>query len=161
MKAIFLDIDGVLNSQQESICQNVKGTFNYEGLNRVSLGLLRKVVDLTGAKIVISSTWRHDGHLPIAGAFEACGWRGIVMEKTIVGVTPWLTGIRGTEIQDWLETHKEYTNYVILDDDSDMLESQKDHFVHTDNVIGFNLYDMMKAVDILGVIDDPVKVKRA
>lgn len=161
MKVIFLDIDGVLNSQQEAISQNVKGTFDYEGLSRVGIGLLRKLVELTGAKIVLSSTWRSDGVGAIAGAFDAHGWRGIVLHKTIVGVTPHLSCNRGGEIGDYLSTHPEITNYVIIDDDSDMLDSQKENFVNTDGVLGFTFYDMMKAMDILGVVDDPEKVKRA
>ncbi len=161
MNVIFLDIDGVLNSQQQSISDNVKGTFDYEGLDRVGLGLLRQVVELTDAKIVISSTWRHDGYEGIAGAFEAHGWRGLIMRKIIVGVTPWLTGVRGAEIKHWFDEHDEFTNYVIIDDDSDMLEEQQDHFVHTDGVLGFNMYDMVKAIDILGVVKDKEKMKRA
>lgn len=42
-----------------------------------------------------------------------------------------------------------------------MLDSQQDHFVKTDNTIGFNLYDMVKAMDILGVPDDEEKQKEA
>ena len=161
MKAIFLDIDGVLNSQQGSISQNVRGVMDYEGIDRVALGLLRKLCELTGAKIVISSTWRSDGHEEITGAFEACGWRGLIMSKIIIGVTPHLSGIRGGEIAEWLACHTDVSEYVIIDDDSDMLDSQKDNFVHTDGVLGFTLYDMIKAMDILGVIDDPKKVERA
>ncbi len=161
MKTIFLDIDGVLNSQQSMVSSNVRGVCDYEGLDRTALGLVRKVCELTGANIVISSTWRSDGKDAIAGGFEACGWRGIIMMKTIIGVTPRLSGKRGGEIAEWLACHPEVHNYIIIDDDRDMLESQMDHFVHTDNVLGFNLYDMVKAVDILGVIDDPKKVERA
>lgn len=161
MKVIFLDIDGVLNAQQESICKNVRGTMDYEGLNRIGIGLLRELCELTGAKIVVSSTWRADGILPITGAFEALGWRGLIFSKTIIDVTPHLPGVRGLEIQEWLESNPSCDSYVIIDDDSDMLDSQKDHFVKTDNVIGFNLYDMVKAMDILGVVDTPEKASRA
>lgn len=161
MKTIFLDVDGVLNSQQDSVSNNVRGTFDYEGLSRIGIGLLRLLCKLTGAKIVVSSTWRSDGKEAIMGAFEVCGWRGILMNKVIVGTTPSLPGVRGLEIQEWLESTPSCDSYVILDDDSDMLESQQDHFVHTDNVIGFTLYDMVKAMDILGVVDDPKLVERA
>ena len=161
MKVIFLDIDGVLNSQQESVSGNVNGTFDYEGINRVSLGLLRLVVELTDAKIVISSTWRHDGYEGIAGAFEAQGWRGLIMRKIIIGITPWLTGVRGDEIQHWIDEQGDVTDYVIIDDDSDMLDDQIEHFVHTDGVIGFNIYDAVRVLDILGVENDPEKQKRS
>ena len=160
MKVIFLDIDGVLNSVQSSIGEGGK-SYDYEGLSRTGVGLLEKLCELTGAKIVVSSTWRSDGHEAIAGAFAVCGWRSIIMSKTVVGTTPHLSKARGHEIQNWLESTPSASNYVIIDDDSDMLETQMDHFVKTDNVLGFTLYDMVKAMDILGVIDDPEKIKRA
>ncbi len=161
MNIIFLDVDGILNSQQEMVSQNVVGTMNYEGLNQVSLGLLRTLCELTEAKIVISSTWRSDGHEAIAGAFEAKGWHGILMRTIIIGVTPHLNTNRGGEIDEWLMSHPEVTNYVIVDDDADMLDSQMDNFVHVDNIMGFTLYDMVKAMDILGIVDNPEKIKRA
>jgi hypothetical protein len=40
---------------------------------------------------------------------------------------------RGHEIQDWLDKHKEVTNYVIIDDDNDMLDTQRSNFVRTAN----------------------------
>lgn len=162
MKVIFLDIDGVLNSVQEAIANRGKGgSYDYEGLSRIGVGLLRQLCEVTGAKIVVSSTWRSDGHEAIAGAFAVCGWRDVVFNKTIIGVTPHLPGVRGKEIQHWLEETPSCDSYVIIDDDSDMLDSQQDHFVKTDNTIGFNLYDMVKAMDILGVPDDEEKQEEA
>ena len=40
--------------------------------------------------------------------------------------------LRGEEIQRWLDAHPGIEQYVIVDDDSDMLDSQKEHFVNTD-----------------------------
>lgn len=42
---------------------------------------------------------------------------------------------RGHEIQDWIDDHPEITHYVILDDDNDMLQSQRNNFVRTANNI--------------------------
>ncbi len=162
MKVIFLDIDGVLNSMQQSVCENIVGTFNFEGLDRIGIGLIRKLCELTNAKIVISSTWRMGSSVDmIMGAFEAHGWRGASFHKIIIGATPVLNGTRGIEIEEWLACHPEVTNYIIVDDDADMLESQMDNFVHTDGVLGFTLYDMVKGMDILGVDSHPDKQKRA
>jgi hypothetical protein len=39
---------------------------------------------------------------------------------------------RGDEIQYYLSTDQSITHYCIVDDDNDMLDSQKDNFVRTD-----------------------------
>ena len=41
------------------------------------------------------------------------------------------SGIRGVEIYNWLNNHKEVTKYAILDDEGDMLLWQKDNFFQT------------------------------
>jgi len=52
---IFLDVDGVLNcSKTRARCQN------YVGIENKKVELLKKIVDRTGAKIVLTSTWRVD-----------------------------------------------------------------------------------------------------
>ena len=56
---------------------------------------------------------------------------------------------RGTEIQMWLDAHPEVDNYVILDDDTDMLDSQYEHFVHISYEKGLNEEFANKAIDIL------------
>lgn len=43
---------------------------------------------------------------------------------------------RGEEIKRWLDEHDEVENYIILDDDSDMLNEQLTHFVQTDTYEG-------------------------
>ena len=53
MKIIFLDVDGVLNCQKsESHCQGCIGIDN-DKVKR-----LRKIVEATGAKIVLCSSWK-------------------------------------------------------------------------------------------------------
>ena len=150
MKVIFLDIDGVLNSIQQCIGWG-QDAYNYVGLNKTGIRLLKKLVELTNSKIVISSTWRYDGKEMIEGALAAHGWEHIRLYKIIIDVTPDLAMWRGKEIQDWLGRHPKVTDYVILDDDSDMLPEQMDHFVNTDGMIGFTIYDMVKAAEILGI----------
>lgn len=154
MKIIFLDIDGVLNSVQSSFGYKER-SYDYAGLSEEGIGLLRELCKITGAKIVVSSTWRHDGHEAIAGAFAAKGWREVVFYKTLIGTTEYPgEGCRGDQIQKWLDGHCSVMKYVIIDDDSDMLESQADNFIHTDGNVGFTLYDMVQAAIILGAKDE-------
>ena len=70
---------------------------------------------------------------------------------------------RGVEIKQWIDTHihsengknwnyKEIGvdfNYVILDDDSDMLLEQAEHLVKTDTLLGLSEDDVERAIKIL------------
>ena len=66
MKVIFLDIDGVINCDQTPNPRK----FPYIVDKRL-LARLRKVMDATGAKVVLTSTWRCD---PV-GLLAAKHWK--------------------------------------------------------------------------------------
>ena len=60
MKVIFLDIDGVLNSDEyfdkiENL--NVQGIEREIDVNKIKL--LKRAVDETKAKVVLTSSWRY------------------------------------------------------------------------------------------------------
>lgn len=55
MKAIFLDIDGVLNSDQTPNPRH----FPYI-VDKKLLSHFRKLVEVSGARVVLTSTWRVD-----------------------------------------------------------------------------------------------------
>ena len=139
---------------------------------------MNKLIRETGAKIVISSTWRHSGI-----EFMKKVWEMEEMEGEIIGITPSLRNNmihipRGMEIEYYLkedlkfnhinwdkETQRDYMtksgvdNYIIIDDDSDMLYRQRNHFVHVlpspRNKRGFNEKYYAQALDKLSkdVID--------
>lgn len=151
MRVIFLDIDGVLNNQKhikkifkllgkEQYFQLLKDLgempFDYRSCKR-----LQKLIKETNAEIILSSTWRNSKDLI----------RGIekYAEIEIKDVTPRLQDIRGKEIQQYLDTHAEITNYVIIDDDKDMLENQLDHFVNTNFTYGFTKENYLQCKEIL------------
>jgi hypothetical protein len=138
MKVVFLDIDGVLNVIPQGH-DHYGAIFHPEFVEN-----LRRLLHETGAKLVISSTWRHSGVVSMKEMWEARNLPG-----EIIGITPDLRWrvkedarepneqdyVRGDEIQAWLDQHSQVTNYVILDDDSDMLQSQRGNFVQTSNNI--------------------------
>lgn len=67
-----------------------------------------------------------------------------------IDITPYtIQRHRGTEIQMWLDAHPEVDNYVILDDDTDMLDSQYEHFVHINYEEGLNEETANQAINIL------------
>lgn len=156
MKIIFLDIDGVLNCEEayekrlshgycdyKQIIEPTGTKKNYQSFYPPSKEWLNKLIKETGAKIVISSTWRVSGIKWLQDV-----WRMEEMEGEIIDITPKLhlhTGysvVRGQEIRDWLRdkglwgldnTEKsEIKNYIIIDDDTDMLYDQRNNFVHVE-----------------------------
>ena len=60
MKVIFLDIDGVLNSDE--YLDKVKNS-DIQGIERdidvEKVKLLKRAIDETGARVVLSSSWRY------------------------------------------------------------------------------------------------------
>jgi len=126
MKVIFLDIDGVLNLYCES--RDEYGCCFHQHL----VDNLKRLIDKTGAKIVISSTWRFSGLVIMKEMWEKRNLPG-----EVVGITPnfmkhyGTTLCRGKEIDAYLEEHPEINNYVILDDDNDMEPHQLKNFVMT------------------------------
>ena len=180
MKIIFLDIDGVLNCEsayRNGECQYQEWTWedgrkdHYQRFCVRSKELLNKLIDETGAKIVISSTWRHSGI-----EFMRKVWEMEEMSGEIIGITPSLRtkGLdvpRGLEIAYFLNNDLQFNhinwdeviqqeymdksgveNYIIIDDDSDMLYNQRKHFVHVlpspRNKDGFNqhYYEIAKSM---------------
>ncbi len=109
MKVIFLDIDGVLNCSKTPNPRK----FPYVVDKRL-LARLRKLLDRTGAKVVLSSSWRLD---PV-GLFAAKHWA-----VPFIDVCPDKPrSPRRKEILDWLSDHPKATRYAIIDDEDDELD---------------------------------------
>ena len=157
MKVIFLDVDGVLNSEvsREQERNNFDNWMEHE-VSEMHVNNLKKIVDATGAQIVLSSSWRFDHPKATGRDFIADPLMKILDRKLkavgldIIDVTPDLRGkIRGAEIQDWLDRHSEVERFVILDDDVDMMEEQKPFFVNTTFKNGLTEEMANKAIEIL------------
>lgn len=150
MKLIFLDVDGVLNSEKHYIKLSKQGKSSMSDdmeLQKHSLKYLSNLVKKTGAEVVISSTWR-------MGCPHDKSWLNLVnqlREYGIIplGVTPVLWQKRGIEIQKFLDDLKDdgYTidSMVIIDDDSDM-EHLSNFLVQTSFKKGFAYWDYRKAL---------------
>ena len=158
-KYIFLDIDGVLNSNDyfsslkhmKRINKLLEMGFNssvfhgVSSIDPVAVKNLNKLVKDTGAKIVVSSTWRFSPDL--SEIFKISG-----IEAPIFSITPSSRSrIRGEEIQAWLDKKAESPyKYVILDDDSDMLRDQLPYFIQVDRMArGLSENDVKLATKIL------------
>ena len=168
-KVIFLDIDGVLNSDRtlyESISLEDDLILN-----------LKEIVNKTKAKIILSSSWRLSTEA-IATLMDKLDKFGLVisgmtcdgvdldwLEKYEFDITKkyldtkfdWdenrqikITRDRGAEIFKWLYDHDDCA-YVILDDE---IEDIKPYFsesviVKTSYKIGLTKEDVKKAIQIL------------
>lgn len=163
MKIIFLDFDGVLNHEQFYVKRHADDFKGY-GEHPVcefdfnSVKVLNHIIEETGAKVVVSSTWRLGRSVKeLQDILDSVGFKG-----EVIGKTPNLRNggdyiLRGNEILKWIRDNKEvikedyheFENYVIFDDDSDMLYWQKDNFLLVDRFVGLTYHVAYKAIRIL------------
>lgn len=107
MKAIFLDIDGV-------VClHSSKNPNDEEIFDEGNCRRLKEIIDATDCKIVLTSSWRLYSK-SIRSMFFQFSKYGIYKEH-FFGKTP-LCGERGNEIMEYLKSHPQIVTYVALDD---------------------------------------------
>lgn len=153
MNVIFLDIDGVLNSEaflraldvQHQQCTDETLCLCYQLENQIdaeAVARLNRLITGAGAKIVISSSWRLLLDPPeLQRVLKGHGLCGEIIGETPDGPNdPELSCNsdgsrrrveRGREIDAWLRKHPEVTRFVILDDCADMA-MHKNRLVQTD-----------------------------
>ena len=148
-KIIFLDFDGVLNTEhnQNMLMYHGKPWKDTQGafFDPDAVAALKRIVEETGADIVIESSWKYLG-------LEAMQqmWSDRDMPGNVIDATPsyasdkWLlnadpddvdpgrTQWKGVEIASWTaDTLHEDARYVIIDDEYVILDSQLPHFILT------------------------------
>jgi len=150
MKVIFLDIDGVLVTRNSIKYQHL----NYPDITEIIFGKkalnnLNKLIRLTEAKIVISSTWRLFHSLEeLKDIFNKQGIKGDIISTTSVDRATIEEDIpRGKKIADWLEGKKDIEQYVIIDDDvqADCIQFHPNNCVETSYKRGFAPEDRFNA----------------
>lgn len=146
LKILFLDIDGVVNCA--TTAQRHRGVI---GIDPYMALLVDRIVQATGCKIVLSSTWRLwpdsreevrkqvgefisvTPNMPLQGGAEMCE-RG---KEIAAWIDKWING------EGYFAYHcgdggyeKVITKYAILDDNSDMLPEQLPNFFKTSWAVG-------------------------
>ena len=155
MKVIFLDFDGVITTLES------KWRIDIEKVR-----LVERLCDDTDAKIVVSSTWR-------AGHENAESFKNELVRKLgdnaktcekflgrIVGLTDRSGSCRGDEVGEYLDSHRDIEEYVIIDDDSDFLDEQLFNFVQTDYIEGITEREVKLCRQVLNGerIQNPIRL---
>ena len=135
MKVLFLDIDGVLNTFAYRRAKEM--AYFDELIDQRKMLHLRRIVDETQAKIVLSSSWRKWWNTEGAQADSVgCYLQQIfrTFDLQIYDKIPVISNAsRGEEVWVWMRGKYYIEEYVILDDRSDLgwnRELQM-HFIQT------------------------------
>lgn len=146
MKVLFLDIDGVLNSAEWFLSGVPKNIWD---LDPKAVRRLKRILEATGAKVVLSSAWRkypkEVAHLrtlfdihdmtPVMTTFLGCTHRrpdGGPQHGADNCTDPLTHPVpRHEEISAWLAAHPEVTAFAIVDDDPDAGRIHPDRYVRT------------------------------
>lgn len=166
-KIIFLDFDGVLNTEYHQRLLQYEGKtwqdchgalFDSEAVRQ-----LKRIVDTTHADIVIESSWKYLG-------LEAMQemWKDRQLPGRVIDITPSIVSddillstdlditnpamlhCKGAEIASYLyDNSKQDVPYVIIDDEYVVLESQLPHFILINPYDGLTEELAMRAIEIL------------
>lgn len=168
-KIIFLDLDGVLNHESffrsseynlnKELLQNDPAALNHQqDIDPKAVVRLNKLLDDTGAEVVVSSTWRRQGKTFVNSILRNCGLRQDILDITPISKCPMC--LRGNEILYWLKENKNiigvdahsFRHYVIFDDDSDFLYWQRNNLIIVNPEFGLSKRDVYKATQILNTL---------
>ena len=149
-KILFLDIDGVLNSDAFAdymLEEDNVDIFNEDMLDERAIIQLKKIIMATDAEIVLSSSWRwyKDTRDKVHRQLQA-------KDIDFVDTTPLEIDTamsRGMEIKAWLEEHPEVERFVILDDDDLRIQEYVPYHVKTTFRYGLTREKAAEAIQIL------------
>lgn len=144
MKIIFLDIDGVLNTPK------LIKKFGFDFIDDILVALVARIVNETGAKIVLSSTWRiEEKDRKIVE--RNLGNHNLEIHDCTPVLKPenrmWVE--RREEIQTWIENN-EVTKFAIIDDWDDA--NIEGNFFQTNENIGLTVSIAEKIIEHLGKV---------
>lgn len=151
MKIIFLDFDGVLNSHRYDMVR-----LPDEGnIDKTRLPLLKEIIDKTGAKIVLTTSWRKHWNKDYSLCTET--GKDFLKDFSQFGIEifdkteDFGTNMRPEEVKSWLECHKDIESFVILDDIIGGWDDMSENVVNTSPMIlrGLEGKHVEKAIEIL------------
>ena len=151
MKVIFLDIDGVLNTEAYREDPNVD--YFEKPISEIHMRLLKQLVKATGAKIVLSSTWREYWEQGQDQSDSFGYYINNLFRKYDLAIFDKTLELKGRdeEITEWKEHHQgELEGFVIIDDyDFEWSDVNKNHLVKTLDKVGLDEKSTERALKIL------------
>lgn len=148
MKVIFLDFDGVLNSNRYV---RECGYFGVV-LDPRAMEILKDIVDRTDAKLVLSTSWKEHW----SKNEKKCDASGTLINEifaryglSIYDKTPLLPREREVQIRQWLTDNPETENFAVLDDMFLSADFMTGHFVKTSSFKGLEKEEAEKVIRIL------------
>ena len=175
MKILFLDFDGVLNSEQSGVFflrrhKKEGGKFPLwmaeDQLCPISCSNLQLLMDsCPDLNIVVSSSWRHFHDLPELRRILKTKCE--IDESRVIDITPrggakFSQSERGYEIQRWLDENTkveegspmmpkyQVDDFIIIDDNADMVHLRDTNFVQTDPDVGLTYTNVAAIVKRFG-----------
>lgn len=156
LNALFLDFDGVINSnrflQGLHWAGGVKPMFSdkdfVEMIDPAAVKRVDKICDETGARIVISSSWRN--HFPLITLERFLRDKGCEGLSPI-GTTPGyrhLSDGRGEQVGYWLQAYGLYANVVGLDDNAYQIPGHPGRMYQTAFEFGLTDDDVEKIIEL-------------
>ena len=147
MKVLIADVDGVLNYDKT----NATAPSGALGISNSRIKLLKQIIDATGAKVVLSSTWRYDR--PCGKDYQYLVNKLKDNDIAVYSHIPEISSLRrGLEISAWLARHPDVDGWAVIDDvrfpDFDRGEFAG-HLVITDSKLGLTEDDVEKAIGVL------------
>lgn len=146
MNIIFLDVDGVLNSTNKlmevyNATHRPHSGYSYP-FDEKCLQNLKLLVQMTEAKLVITSTWRknEEGINILLNELKKYD-----LEQAVLGTTPILNASREIEIKTFLSSNSLDYNFIILDDENDF-DDLGLHLVKTNMQFGLTYLNVCDGV---------------
>ena len=152
MRVIFLDIDGVLNSEEwdmyvQSFTYGARFNSCYL-LSQEMILRLQNVVFQTNAEIVLTSSWRTNERAMCALTRQLSLYHLSIRDSTLYSTY----NTRADDINEWLRSHSNIHSYAIVDDYDDGFTQDvilAAHFVQTTYAQGLTPEKAEKIIEIL------------
>ena len=155
LRLIFLDFDGVLNSEAWRTNRGPRDPaidiatldnnerYALRSLDPAAVQVLEQIVTQLDARVVVSSSWRLDWAVPqLNGFLQYHGFTHVILGAT-PDATRWNTGAsprtRGAEIEAWRAALGVPVQYVILDDE--LVTGHGDRLYRLDPEVGLRAAD--------------------
>jgi hypothetical protein len=146
-KVIFLDFDGPMIPFRNWVLAPL-ATQKYEKFDPIAVATILAALTNSGAKLVISSSWREIGYDEICKVLEMNGISKDCLHQdwATANLVDHSMADRPIEIRAWLFKHSEIQKYVVIDD----AKMEIDNLVHVTSEDGILYKHQLEIFKLLG-----------